>query len=197
MNWALYLLCKHPEVQTKLRDAIRAKIPSLDREVTPADIDGCHYLNAFCAETLRLWPPVSMTMRVAAADTSLNGHFIPRGTLIIICPWAVNASTHAWGADAAEFRPERWLDAEGRANNSGGADSAYSFLTFLHGPRACIGQRFAEAEFACIVAAWVGKFETTFEQGSPLATKFPEIKGGVTSRPKAGVWVHLKEVEGW
>jgi hypothetical protein len=43
-----------------------------------------------------------------------------------------NTSKELWGADAAEFNPDRWLG-PGRTN-TGGADSNYSFLTFLHGP---------------------------------------------------------------
>lgn len=137
-------------------------------------------------------------MRVAANDATLAGQFIPKGTTVILAPWAINTSTTLWGPDALEFKPERWLDADGTANNRGGADSNYSFLTFLHGPRSCIGQRFAQAEFACLLAAWVGSFETEFEKGSPHEFEDdPEVEGGITSKPKGGVWVHLKETEAW
>nr|POF04590.1 cytochrome p450 3a12 [Quercus suber] len=196
MIWAIYLLCKHPEIQAKLRTEVHASIPSLDSSVTAAQIDNCHYLSAFCSEVLRLWAPVAITIRVADKDTTVCGHFIPKGTTVVLPPWAINVSTELWGADAETFRPERWLDADGKANNNGGADSNYSFLTFLHGPRSCIGQKFAQAEFACLVAGWVGRFETVFEQGSALATGPPEIKGEITAKPKVGLWVNLKEVEG-
>lgn len=195
MAWAIYVLCKHPDIQQKLRDEVRSKLPSLDDDVTAAEIDNCHYLQAFCNEVLRVWAPVSLTMRVAAKDTSILGQFIPEGTPIILCPWAVNMSEQLWGADAKEFKPERWLDADGHTNNRGSADSNYSFLTFLHGPRSCIGQKFAQAEFACLMAAWVGRFETRFEDGGALAKgEEPEIQGGITSKPKGGLWVQLKEV---
>ncbi|KAK5124989.1 hypothetical protein LTR85_001179 [Meristemomyces frigidus] len=198
MIWALYLLCKHPEVQAKLREEVRTKLPSLDEDVSAAEIDNCHYLQAVCSEVLRLWSPVSLTLRVADKDTSINGQFVPKGTTIILCPYAVNTSTHLWGPDAMEFKPERWLDADGKSNNKGSADSNYSFLTFLHGPRSCIGQKFAQAEFACLLAAWAGRFETSFEEGSKLATSEPpEIKGGITAKPKGGLWVKLKELDGW
>ncbi|KAK2606476.1 hypothetical protein QQS21_003169 [Conoideocrella luteorostrata] len=200
MAWALYELCRHPEIQQKLRDEVRLKLPSLDADITAADIDDCHYLQAFCNEVLRVWAPVAVTMRVAAKDTTILGQVIPKGTPIIICPWAVNMSEELWGADAKEFKPERWLDADGRTNNRGSADSNYSFLTFLHGPRSCIGQRFAQAEFACLVAGWAGSFETRFEDGGELAKlakdEAPGIDGGVTARPKGGLWVQLKEIGG-
>ena len=60
-----------------------------------------------------------------------------------------------------------------------------------------IGQKFAQAEFACLLAAWVGRFETDFEEGSPLRTGEPDVGGGITGKPKGGVWVSLKEVGGW
>lgn len=197
MIWAIYCLCRHPEVQTKLRAEVHAKLPSLASDVTAAQIDDCHYLHAVCSEVLRLYSPVSTTLRVAACDTSIAGQFVPKSTVVILSPWAVNASTALWGADAHAFRPERWLDADGKADNKGGAASNFAFLTFLHGPRSCIGQRFAQAEFACLLAAWAGRFETEFEAGSPLRDGEPEIGGGITGKPKGGVWVKVTEVEGW
>ena len=216
MIWAIYILCQHPDIQTKLREEVRSKLPSLNDEITAAQVDECHYLHAVCTEVLRIWSPVSLTLRVADKDSSINGHFIPKGTTVILAPWAVNTSTHLWGPDALEFKPERWLSADGKFNNKGSADSNYSFLTFLHGPRSCIGQKvsrihltshvkfvliesqFAQAEFACLLGAWAGRFETAFEEGSPLAKPgMPEIKGGITAKPKGGLWVQLKELDGW
>ena len=197
MVWAMYLLSKHQDIQKKLRDEIRSKLPSLDSDITAADIDSCQYLHAVCTEVLRLWAPVSLTLREAAHDTSIQGQFVPKGTNVILAPWAINASTHLWGPDALEFKPERWLDVDGKANNKGSAASNFSFLTFLHGPRSCIGQKFAQAEFECLLAAWVGKFETNFEDGSALAKGEFEIQGGITQKPKGGVWVQLKELDDW
>ncbi|KAK5126888.1 hypothetical protein LTR08_004555 [Meristemomyces frigidus] len=198
MIWALYFMCRYPEVQSKLRKEVRAKLPSLDGDISAADIDNCHYLHAVCSEVLRLQSPVSLTIRVADKDTSINGQFVPKGTTIILAPSAINTSSHLWGADAHEFRPERWLDADGKSNNKGSAESNYSFLTFLHGPRSCIGQKFAQAEFACLLGAWIGRFETAFEEGSALATGEAEVKShGITSKPKVDLWVKLNELEGW
>ncbi len=181
MIWAIYSLCKNPEKQQKLRDEVRSKLPSLDDEVTAAQIDSCEYLHAVCLEVLRLWSPVTLTLRVADCDTSINGQFVPKGTTIILAPFAINTSTALWGPDALEFKPERWLDADGKANNKGGADSNFSFLTFLHGPRSCIGQKFAMAEFECLLAAWAGRFTTELEEGSPLKDNDPDIKGELVS----------------
>ncbi|KAJ4317917.1 hypothetical protein N0V94_004680 [Neodidymelliopsis sp. IMI 364377] len=192
MSWAIYCLCKHPSTQQRLRTELRSSLPSLSdptASISSTDIDRLPYLNAVLQETLRLFPPVPLTMRETATDTTIQGSFIPRGTTIVISPWAVNTSTHLWGADAREFNPDRWL---GSHANTGGAESNYAITTFLHGPRSCIGKEFAKAEFACLVAALVGRFEVEFEEGHWEL----KIQGGITARPKGGLRVRLREVRG-
>lgn len=193
LTWAFYLLCLHPAVQTRLREEIRANLPPLDdsETVTAASLDNCHYLHSVCNEVLRLYSPVPITLREAGRDTSILGQYVPKGTKIIMSPWAVNTATSLWGPDADEFNPDRWMG-PGRAN-SGGAESNYAFLTFLHGPRSCIGQAFAKAEFACLVAAVVGRFEL---KNSEKDFKL-NIKGGITAKPRDGLIVRIKPLEGW
>lgn len=191
MTWAIYMLCKHPEIQTRLRSEVRSHISSLDDKIDSNVIDGIPYLHAVCQEILRFYAPVPMTMRDAAVDTSICGQFVPRGTKIILCPWAINFSKELWGDDVDEFNPDRWM-APGQTN-SGGAQSNYAFLTFLHGPRSCIGAKFATAELACLLAAFVGRFE--FEMNDPGEEIV--IKGGITARPRNGMKVNIKTIEGW
>jgi cytochrome P450 len=188
MSWAVMLLCKYPDVQTKLREEIRSQL-DLNGDIDSTQIDRLPYLNAVLNETMRLFPPVPLTLRETAHDTTIQGHFIPASTTVVICPWAINTSEHLWGADAKEFNPDRWLGA-GKAN-TGGADSNYAITTFLHGPRSCIGKDFAKAEFACLVAALVGRFEMEYENGD-WELKIP---GGITAKPKGGLRVRLRDVE--
>ncbi len=193
-TWAIYLFCKHPEIQRRLREEIRANLPSIndaEKQITANDIDRLPYLHACCNEVLRLYPPVPNLVRDTARDTTIVGHPIPAGTRVMLVPWAINHSKALWGPEASEFNPNRWLG-PGKAN-SGGAESNYAFMTFLHGPRSCIGQGFARAEFACLVAALVGRFEMALEE----ADYVPEVKGGVTARPKGGLKVRMRALQGW
>ena len=188
MMWACYLLCKHPEVQARLRAEVRSQLPDIlgaHSTVSAEDVDKLHYLHACIQEILRFMPPVPMTMRVAAHDSSIVGHPIPKGTMVIVAPWAVNHSKELWGPDADVFEPQRWLG-EGRAN-TGGADSNFANLTFLHGPRSCIGERFAKGEFAVLLASWIGAFEMEFEDKDLVL----DIAGGITAKPKGGLRVRL------
>ena len=192
LTWAVYLLCKHPASQARLRDEILTHLPAIRDPAAPissTDIDHLTYLNAVINETSRVFPPVALTLRQTEKDTTIQGQFIPAGTTVIISPWAINTSDALWGADAKEFNPDRWMGA-GKAN-TGGADSNYAVTTFLHGPRSCIGKDFAKAEFACLLAALVGRFEMELEDPE----REVEIAGGITSSPKGGLRIRMKEVE--
>lgn len=188
--WAMYALCRWPEVQDRLRGELMRAFPhGLDdieaQNVTPEKLP---YLWAVCNEVLRLYPPGPRTIRIADRDTTILNQLVPKGTPVIISPWALATSTALWGPDAAEFRPERWLNGE---MNGGGASSSYAFLTFLAGPRSCLGVHFARGEFACILLAWVRRFRVAFaEEGYQL-----EVSTGLTIRPKLGFSVRLTPVE--
>ncbi|KAJ5550062.1 hypothetical protein N7461_004760 [Penicillium sp. DV-2018c] len=193
LQWAVYALCKHPSVQSRLRDEVRANLPSLEDEtpITAAAVDNLPYLNAFCNEVLRFYPSVPRTIRKAVRGTSLAGKHIPEDTLLVISPQTVNRMEAFWGADANEFNPERFMG-PGKAN-TGGTVSNYAFLTFLHGPRSCIGQGFAKSELACLVAAVVGRFH--------MELKFPdaklEVREAATVSPKDGVLTLMTPLPGW
>lgn len=207
MTWAIYLLATHPEVQSRLRAEIRAHLPSPDDTTTPLsplDIDHLPYLAAVTSEVLRYFSPVPMTVRDTGVATSIQGTPVPAGTRIILCMNSVHKDPELWGADAGKFNPDRWLNGgegggkeEQEFNGNGGAASNYAFLTFLHGPRSCIGMNFARAEFACLLAAWVGRFEFALRYAEDADEENLEIKAGVTSRPAKGMHVRVKVLDGW
>jgi len=212
MTWATYLLAKHPDVQSRLRKEIRGKLPPIGGRgedcptVTSLDVDHLPYLTAVCNEVMRYFAPVPMLSRDAARDTSIQGQFIPKGTRVIIAPWAINRSTDMWGPDAMTFNPDRWMATGGagaengddvRVTASGGAVSNYAYMTFLHGPRSCIGREFAKAEFACLLASWVGRFSMELHNKEEADEGKVEIKGAITARPAKGMWIKMDVVEGW
>jgi cytochrome P450 len=192
-TWATHLLSTHPDIQTKLRAEVRQYIP----ENPGADFDlattleAMPLLNAVCNETLRLYPTVPITIRDCYEDTTICGHPIARGTQIMLCPWATNRLKSEWGENADDFVPERWIDKDtGKPNNTGGTTSNYNLLTFLHGPRSCIGANFAKAEMRCLVAAFVGAFE--MEVADPSFVAIPH--GVITTKPWGGMHLRLKPV---
>ena len=99
-------------------------------------------------ESLRLYPPVPLTIREAVVDTTITtsaGKEIPlaKGTLMVVLPFVMQRLEKYWGPDADAFRPERFLHKDAAGNTPG---SSYSFLPFIAGARSCIGSRFAVLE---------------------------------------------------
>ncbi|KAF1917155.1 cytochrome P450 [Ampelomyces quisqualis] len=196
LTWSSYLLSKHPAAQTRLREEIHKNIPDpsvLSNATTDivSLLEGMPYLNAVCNEVLRLFPTVPITARITIRDTMIAGQFVPKDTVLMIIPWAINRNPKLWGPDSEEFVPERWIDQTGRATMSGGAGSNYSFLTFLHGPRSCIGERFARAELRSLLAALVGFFELQMADPNEEIV----VGGTITSKPMNGMKLKLNPVD--
>lgn len=197
LTWASHLLSKHPDIQDRLRSEIQQYIPNPQILSDPnfdvaGLLEGMPYLNGVCNEVLRLYPTIPVTARLSIRDTTIAGVFIPKGTMMFVVPWAINRNPPLWGDNAEDFVPTRWIDkATGRATMNGGADSNYAFLTFLHGPRSCIGERFARAELRALLAAFVGNFE--MEMADPNEVVI--VGGTITSKPVNGMKLKLKPVK--
>lgn len=141
LSWAAVLLSQNQDIQDKLREEIRAHLPSpnLSETVSLAQIEKMPLLNAVCHETLRLYPTVPFSARTAVHSTTLGDITLRKGTQVWLPIWSINRTPKLWGEDAEVFNPSRWIT-NGAFNNNGGVKSNYSLLTFLHGPRSCIGQ---------------------------------------------------------
>lgn len=196
-GWAVYLLARHPIIQSDLRAELMSQAFTDDWITSdPTRLDKVPLLNAVCNETLRLYPSVPLIPRVANQDTSILNCFVPKGTQVMIAPCAVNRASHLWGPTAEQFRPKRWIDqSTGDVNKKGGAESAYAMLTFLHGPRKCLGSEYARAKLNVMVAAWVTSFE--FELPNPHDSVLP--RGRLAARPGDGndqLMIRVKPVGG-
>ncbi|KAE8378015.1 cytochrome P450 [Aspergillus bertholletiae] len=216
ITWAIYMLCRYPEYQTRLRAEIRELAPGgLDGDAEDPNnsaiaeklLDRAVWLTVFCNEVLRYWPPIPLTAREAAHDTTLQGQFIPQGTKIILTIVGTNRDERLWGADARAFRPERWLSSSSTGEKDdkrlsldaiGGSCSKYANMSFNHGPRMCIGGEFARAEMALMVAALVGRFEFSLVDEALQDERTIKLSGGGFSvKPMHGLHVAMKRVDGW
>ena len=60
----------------------------------------------------------------------------------------------------------------------------YANMTFLQGPRNCIGQQLARIQFATILAVWVAELEFEFEDGETNDEEIEDVQGAVSNVPK-------------
>ncbi|EJD50605.1 cytochrome P450 [Auricularia subglabra TFB-10046 SS5] len=166
--WAVYSLTKHPETQAKLRaelQLIGTEAPSLDL------LNSLLYLDHVVRETIRLYNVATYITREAFKDdliplgrevngrdgTVLTHIGIQEGDQVIVPIWLVNRSKHIWGADTNEFWPERWENVPDEASAIPGITPG--LISFVGGPRACIGHRFAVAEIKALLFHIVRGFE--------------------------------------
>ncbi|KAK6984822.1 cytochrome P450 [Favolaschia claudopus] len=173
-SWTTYELAKNPELQTRLREellAVDTDTPSMD------DLNALTYLDCVVRETMRAHAPVPVTARIAMADdviplakpyTDRDGVVqdtihIRKGQSVIMPILAVNRDPEIWGPDALEFIPERWQRTPAISTSVPGVWS--QMLTFIGGPRACIGFRFSIIELKALLFTLVRSCE--FELAVP------------------------------
>ena len=80
--WTVYLLSQHPQVRVKLQDEIRSVLAG--REPTLDDLAKLPYLDWVLNESMRLYPPAWLQMRLVAKESELDGVRLPVGTLVIL-----------------------------------------------------------------------------------------------------------------
>ncbi|KAI1874637.1 hypothetical protein JX265_004845 [Neoarthrinium moseri] len=156
--WAIHLLSRHPEIQHRLREEIRANVTSPyiagKEAVSESQFTNLKYLNAVVEEVLRFHSINTLLWRTCIEPATISGVPVTKGTAIVFSPWALNRDPAHWGPDGRVFNPERWLN-----DPSGGSEHPYSFLTFGGGPRRCVGEQYARNELLCLVAGLIGRFQ--------------------------------------
>ncbi|KAL1716274.1 cytochrome P450 [Schizophyllum commune] len=169
----LYLLAKHPDVQDRLRQQIRAAKETYG-VLTYDELESLPLLDAILRETLRLYPPASQLLRKTVKDAilpfgkpvvgvdgrELTEIYVPAGTPIIISIINANRSKDMWGVDALEWKPERWLAPLPQSVANAHMPGVYSnLMTFLGGGRACIGFKFAQLEMKVALVELLDAFK--------------------------------------
>ncbi|KAF8188482.1 cytochrome P450 [Mycena galopus ATCC 62051] len=173
-TWALFALTQNVGAQTRLRTellAFESEEPTMD------ELNSLPYLECVVRETLRLHAPVPESRRVATQDdvvplaepvTDMHGVVhealkIMKGQTITIPILMMNRNPAIWGSDSTQFVPERW---ESEISNHIPGVWGH-MLSFLGGPRACIGYRFSLIEMKALLFTLVRAFE--FELAVPAA----------------------------
>lgn len=168
ITWAMHSLALHPEKQNTLRHEllqVGTKSPTLDV------LNALPYLDHVVRETLRLYSVVAFITREVTADdviplsaptkdihgNTLNSIRVQRGDQIQVPLYLINRSKTFFGADADEFRPERWDNPLAEAAAIPGVIP--NLMSFSGGPRSCVGHRFAVAEMKAFLFHIIRGFE--------------------------------------
>ena len=143
LTWLFYLLSQHEDVMDRVSAEIETvlgnRLPTLD------DLDKLTTITHVIQETLRLYPPVYVTIREADEEDNFGGYHIPKGTSLLLNIRGLHRDPTYWH-DPETFNPDRFA----KANSANRHKSA--FIPFITGPRKCIGDNFAMMEMQLVAA---------------------------------------------
>ncbi|NWF70721.1 MAG: cytochrome P450 [Chloroflexi bacterium] len=173
LAWALHLLGQHPAALERARAEVRAVFgESLPDAARIAEL---RFMDNVLDETLRLYPPIHLSSRVAAADMQFNGYDIAAGARVLFSIYLTQRHPAYWPA-AAAFVPERHAQ----------KPAPYTFLPFGGGPRNCIGAAFAQVESKMVLARLLQRFELRAAPDQHVHAHM-----GATLEPRPGVRLRI------
>ncbi|KAJ7116118.1 cytochrome P450 [Mycena crocata] len=201
VTWTLFALTQNKAAQARLREEV-ASFPT--ENPTMDQLNDMAYLDCVVREGLRVHGPVPLNVREAACDdvmpllnpwTDTQGKVhetisIPKGTEIFIPMNAMNLDPIIWGPNAREFIPERW---ESPIENA--IPGVWgNMMSFIGGPRGCVGYRFSLVEIKSLMFTLLRNFE--FDLAVPikdLGMKLVRVSQGpmVLSEPEKGLQLPL------
>jgi len=156
----LYLLGINPEKQELVHKEIVEKLPP-SKKLTASILNELKYPKAVMQETLRMLPVVGGFGRLTETDMVLAGYQIPAGTKVsatIVDP--MRSEKHFQNAD--QFIPERWMRGCPAAE-AGKKSHPFACIPFSHGPRMCVGRRFAELELQVLIIETLRRYKVKYD----------------------------------
>ncbi|KAJ7191590.1 cytochrome P450 [Mycena pura] len=171
LTFGLLELARKPELQEKIRKEIHS--------MSTSSYDNKPLLNALIKESLRMYPAEALVERVAVRDTVIPltesittmagehvDHILVRnGELVIIGVASYQRDKFRWGENPDKFDPLRWVD--GRVKQGDAIGPYANLLSFLGGPRTCLGWRFAVMEMQTIFSELLGNFSFALAEDKP------------------------------
>ncbi|NXG44851.1 CP2K6 protein, partial [Psilopogon haemacephalus] len=177
LNWGFLLMLKYPEIQRKVQEEIEEVLgsnpPRIEHRTQMPYTDAViHEIQRF-ANILPLDLP-----HETAADVTLKGYFIPKGTYIVPLLASVLQDKSQWEKPDT-FYPEHFLDASGKFVKK------EAFMPFSAGRRICAGETLAKMELFLFFTSLLQKF--TFQPPPGVAISdldlSPAISFNVIPKP--------------
>jgi cytochrome P450 len=174
LTWAFYWIHSSPSVLYTLQ----SELDTLGNDLEPEAIAQLAYLNAVCAETLRVNPiALICTPRMTKEALQLAGYHLDAGTILIPCIYLAHRRSEVF-PEPKQFEPERFLKHK---------FSPYEYLPFGGGSRGCIGIAFSMFEMKLVLATIVSGFQLALAQEYPVRP----VRRGITIVPSGGVPVSV------
>jgi cytochrome P450 len=180
LAWALYETARHPQAAERIRREGEAVYG--DRQPTAADYSALAYTRAVIQETMRLYPPIWMLIRVATKDDIIEGKEIHPGDKVALFAYGAHHS-HKYWEHPEQFLPERW------AGEAAKKRKPYTYLPFGGGKRSCIGGAMSQVENVLALSILLRRFRPEYVGPEP-----PGINATVTLTPRGGLQFVIREL---
>jgi cytochrome P450 len=170
LTWTLALLAKNPDILLRVKDELNT---ILGRKTPDAnDLNQLCYTKAVLEESLRIRPPVGITLRKINKDTQLQGYSLRAGGIAVFCIYNMHHHVDFWEQPEI-FDPGRFLttDKRNKAN-----------MPFGIGHRYCAGNHFALLEGQLLLAMLLQNYDFQLP-----GDNLPEMEMVVTIKPTGGL----------
>lgn len=167
LAWMMHFMVKHPGVQAQMREEAEQVVGRAGMLGQLQDADRLKYIEAVAHETMRLKPVAPILFLETNEDVEVGDVAIPKATPVMTLTMHP-ALQDAHFTAAAEFKPERWLDAAPAPANASApsatpscphAHNAKAFVPFGAGPRVCPGRTLALVEIKMVMAMLCSTFD--------------------------------------
>jgi cytochrome P450/NADPH-cytochrome P450 reductase len=133
--WLAYALATHPDVEENLIaeiDSITGGDPDYDLKYD--DLMALTYTTQVIKETMRIYPPMPVTIRRSLKNGMLGRYRVRRGDVILVGTLAAQRDPRYWGSDPDRFDPEQF------AMEKVVERPRHAFIPFSIGKRQCMAQ---------------------------------------------------------
>ena len=133
--WLAYVLATRPDVEEKLIaeiDRITGGDPNYDLQYD--DLMALTYTTQVIKETLRIYPPMPVTIRRSLKEGTLGPYGVRKGDIILVGTLAAQRDPRYWGPDPNRFDPGQF------AMEKVVARPRHAFIPFSIGRRQCMAQ---------------------------------------------------------
>ncbi|HYO79163.1 MAG TPA: cytochrome P450, partial [Thermoanaerobaculia bacterium] len=177
LTWTWHLLAQTPDAERALHEEVDDVLDdcAFDASLQPR----LPYTMSVMRESMRLYPPVWVNGRQAAADDEIHGRPVKRGDMFWTPAFLVHRDPR-WYPDPLRFNPDRFLP------EAAAARPRFAYFPYGGGNRQCVGQALAELEGPLLIAAIARAFAPC-----TIGRAAPELVPMITLQPKGGMPMRL------
>jgi cytochrome P450/NADPH-cytochrome P450 reductase len=162
--WLVYVLATNPDVEARLIaeiDGITGGDPGYD--LTYDDLMALTYTTQVIKETMRIYPPMPITIRRSLKDGTLGRYRIRQGDIILVGALAAQRDPRYWGPEPGRFDPGHF------ATDKLADRPPHAFIPFSIGRRQCMAQEVTFMMLRVVLFEIYRRYRLQLAQGTTVA----------------------------